>query len=41
MKLHEFPEEYKELVSLVAREKHISESAVKRDYAIIHRCKNI
>ena len=37
MKLHEFPEEYNELVSLVAREKHISESAVKRDYAIIHR----
>ena len=35
MKLHEFPEEYNELVSLVAREKHISESAVKRDYAIV------
>lgn len=31
MNLHEFPEEYNELVSLVAREKHISESAVKRD----------
>ncbi|GEM_PF-6096149 len=25
MKLHEFPEEYNELVSLVAREKYISE----------------
>ena len=25
MKLHEFPEEYNELFSLVAREKHISE----------------
>ena len=36
MKLHEFPEEYNELVSLVAREKHISESAVNRDYAKEH-----
>ena len=25
MKLHEFPEEYNELISLVAYEKHISE----------------
>lgn len=35
MKLHEFPEEYNELISQVAYEKHISESAVRRDYAII------
>ena len=41
MKLHEFPEEYNELVSLVAREKHISESAVKRDYAIVRLLKNL
>ena len=41
MKLHEFPEEYNELVSLVAREKHISESAVRRDYAVVRLLKNI
>ena len=41
MKLHEFPEEYNELVSLAAREKHISESAVKRDYAIVRLLKNL
>lgn len=41
MKLHEFPEEYNELVSLVAREKHISESAVRRDYAIVRLLKNL
>lgn len=41
MKLHEFPEEYNELVSLVAREKYISESAVRRDYAVVRLLKNL
>lgn len=35
MKLHMFPDEFKELVPIVAREKHIPESAVVRDYYIV------
>lgn len=35
MKLHIFPEEFQELISIVAKEKHISESAVERDYYIV------
>ena len=32
MKLHAFPEEFRELITIVASDKHISESAVERDY---------
>lgn len=35
MKLHTFPEKFRELVTAVANEKHISESAVERDYYIV------
>ena len=35
MKLHAFPEEFRELIAVVANEKHISESAVERDYYIV------
>lgn len=35
MKLHTLPEEFRELITVVANEKHISESAVERDYYIV------
>lgn len=35
MKLHAFPEEFRELITIVASDKHISESAVERDYYIV------
>lgn len=35
MKLHTYPEEFQELISVVANDKHISESAVERDYYIV------
>ena len=35
MKLHYFPEEFGELITVVANDKHISESAVERDYFIV------
>ena len=35
MKLHAFPDEFRELITIVASDKHISESAVERDYYIV------
>ena len=35
MKLHGFPEEFQELITVVANDKHILESAVERDYYIV------
>lgn len=35
MKLHTFPEEFRELIIVVASEKHISESAAERDHDIV------
>ena len=35
MKLHTHPEEFRELISVVANEKHLSESSVERDYYIV------
>ena len=35
MKLHTFPDEFHQLITVVANEKHISESAVERDYYIV------
>ena len=35
MKLHNYPNEFQELITIVAKEKHISESAVERDYYIV------
>lgn len=41
MKLHEFPEEFHDLISIVSREKHILESAVERDYYIVMMLQNL
>lgn len=30
MKLHEFPDEFKDLISIVAEDKHLPESAIER-----------
>lgn len=35
MKLHTYPEEFRELITIVASEKHIPESAIERDYYIV------
>ena len=35
MKLHDDPTVFHELITLTAREKHIPESAVERDYYIV------
>lgn len=35
MKLHNYPDEFQELVAVTAEEKHIPESAVRRDYYIV------
>ena len=35
MRLHTYPEEFRELITVVANDKHISESAVERDYYIV------
>ncbi len=36
MKLHEHPEDFRDLITLTAREKHIPESAIARDYYIVY-----
>ena len=41
MQLHENPSEFRELITLTAREKHISESAVERDYYIVRALKQL
>lgn len=41
MKLHEFPSEFKDLISIVAADKHIPESAIERDYYIVMLLKNL
>ena len=41
MKLHTHPEEFRELITVVANEKHISESAVERDYYRLKGVPNI
>lgn len=35
MKLHEFPNEFQDLISIVAADKHLPESAIERDYYIV------
>ena len=35
MNLHEYEEEFKQLISIVAEEKHLPESAIERDYYIV------
>lgn len=41
MKLHEFSNEFKDLISIVAADKHLPESAVERDYYIVLLLKNL
>lgn len=41
MKLHTHPEEFRELITVVANEKRISESAVERDYYIVMMLKSL
>lgn len=41
MRLHEFPNEFKDLISIVAESKHLPESAVERDYYIVMLLKNL
>ena len=41
MKLHEFPSEFKDLISIVAESKHLPESAIERDYYIVMLLKNL
>lgn len=41
MRLHEFPNEFKDLIPIVAESKHLPESAVERDYYIVMLLKNL
>ena len=41
MKLHEFPEEFRDLISIVATDKHLPESAIERDYYIVMLLQNL
>lgn len=41
MKLHENLTEFRDLITLTAQEKHISESAVERDYYIVRALKQL
>lgn len=41
MKLHEYPEEFRQLITLVAADMHLPESAIERDYYIVLLLKNL
>lgn len=41
MKLHEYNNEFKDLISIVAADKHLPESAIERDYYIVMLLKNL
>jgi len=41
MKLHEFTAEFRDLISIVAADKHLPESAIERDYYIVLLLKNL
>lgn len=41
MKLHEFPDEFKSLISIVAKDKHLPEPAIERDYYIVLLLQNL
>ena len=41
MKLHEFKDEFRELISIVAANKHLPEQAIERDYYIVLLLKNL
>ncbi|MBE7057714.1 MAG: nucleotidyl transferase AbiEii/AbiGii toxin family protein [Ruminococcaceae bacterium] len=41
MRLHEFTTEFRDLISIVAADKHLPESAIERDYYIVLLLKNL
>ena len=41
MKLHEYPEQFRDLISIVAAYKHLPETAIERDYYIVLLLKNL
>ena len=41
MKLHTFPDEFRDLIAIVADRKHLPESAIERDYYIVYLLKNL
>ena len=41
MKLHEYKNEFKDLISITAAYKHLPESAIERDYYIVLLLDNI
>lgn len=41
MKLHEFPDEFKDLITIVANKMHLPESAIERDYYIVMLLNNL
>lgn len=41
MKLQEFPSEFRDLISIVAKDKHLPDSAIERDYYIVLLLKNL
>ncbi len=41
MKLHEYPEQFRDLISIVAAYKHLPEAAIERDYYIVLLLKNL
>ena len=41
MKLHELTTEFRDLISIVAADKHLPESAIERDYYIVLLLKNL
>jgi len=41
MKLHTYPEEFKNLITIVAEYKHLPETAIERDYYIVLLLKNL
>ena len=41
MKLHEYQEEFRQLITIVAADMHLPESAIERDYFIVLLLKNL
>ena len=41
MKLHDSPNEFQDLIAIVAEQKHLPESAIERDYYIVYLLKNL
>lgn len=41
MKLHEYKKEFRELITIVAADTHLPETAIERDYYIVLLLKNL